>query len=794
MRYWGAIAALGFSTLSGHAMATGPRAAALDAYLNHACEAGQLNGNVLIADHGEVILRKAYGYADASRNVPLSISHRFDIGSIGKEFDATGIMMLAEDGRLSLSDPVSRFIPDLPPWSRAVTLNDLLHYTSGLPGIDKNTVNNDADALRNLRALKQLDFPPGTQYAYNNNNTFLRRRIIENVSGMNYSAFLKTRVFPKAGITDAVIDPVDGIPRIARGFTADFKEDPLKVRLSGWPAVTVDDLFRWSNCVTRFCLITPDSTRRILTTGNPRWQTGFGHGEMDGDHLIRHVHDGSNYNFEALLMADPIKGRTLILLTSQNRNDVYAMADAINAILDNQPAGVSVAKAGATSTPDTRADLMASGSLRTNLHTGVVKGDICMTHRPEALSGAFVLNTGLNVAKVTDGQGNAVSFDGSYGPDIDGEARIYTVTHAPPMLCVQYVGALPIYPAHDAPGDFKGIMAFNGDSFRFSEQSAWLPLPYDPKARVRAGDMAYHLDVTCDDCRFIYANGDAPLEGTEATFHSDIARPPMIFGGTGPITKTANVTILNESVDATSSEAMSGLVGKVQSYYQDYMGKAMMDRPVFLRMITIDQVRRDRTGSGWGFATWPTIAFSGSVGKIGTTLLAGGDKADQEISYLAHELGHYYFGTLVRPQGPYAWFLLESNAEFLSMKALRAIRGKAAADKRVAHWAEQAAKQKEAFIPLDKVTQSGDISESYRYSYGPFLLLSLEQQVGEKKMRAFMRALLTAPVITSWEDLHRVALGAGIRPDDWNHWQKTCVATGKPICGQPAATLTPRGV
>jgi len=109
------------------------------------------------------------------------------------------------------------------------------------------------------------------------------------------------------------------------------------VDMTGWPALTVDDLLRWSNCITDFCLITPHSTRQIISTQDPKWGTGLGHGDMAGDHLVRHVHDGNNHNSEALLLVAPDKGRTIILMTSQNRNDVYAMADAINAILDNEP-------------------------------------------------------------------------------------------------------------------------------------------------------------------------------------------------------------------------------------------------------------------------------------------------------------------------------------------------------------------------------------------------------------------------------------------------------------------------
>ncbi len=309
----------------------------LNTYFEQAYKAGKMNGNVLVADHGKVIFRGAFGYADGSRKVPLTLSDRFDIGSISKEFDAVGIMILAQEGKLKLSDPVSKFVPGLPSWSDTVTVDQLMHYTSGLPDVDWNTVTTDEDALRNLRALKTLDFPAGTRYAYGNNNTVLRKKIIEKASGMPFPQFLEKYVFPKAGIRDAVIDPTDTTPRVARSFDANFKPDPMKLYLSGWTQLTVDDFFRWSNCINTFCLISPASTRQMVTTQNPKWQTGLGHGDMVGDQLVHHRHDGNNHNFEALLLSDDTKGRTIILITNKNIEDVYAMADAMNAILDGKP-------------------------------------------------------------------------------------------------------------------------------------------------------------------------------------------------------------------------------------------------------------------------------------------------------------------------------------------------------------------------------------------------------------------------------------------------------------------------
>lgn len=426
--------------------------------------------------------------------------------------------------------------------------------------------------------------------------------------------------------------------------------------------------------------------------------------------------------------------------------------------------------------------LKATGSVQVDIATGRVEARVCLTNRPFAQAGAFALNAGLNVARVTDGDGKPLSFDGWYEPGINGEARIYTVADAPPTLCVEYVGAFPVYPAHDAPGDFKGVMAFNGDSARFAEQSAWLPIPFDKMSRARLGETAYDLDVACRACRFLYVNGSRVLVGQRNRFSSAVARPALLFAGTGPITRTPHVTIVNETVSPADAGALSDMVGKLAAYYRDYMGSPVADRPTFLRMVTIDQAERDRVGSEWGFATWPTIAMSGSVGKVGATLLPGQERRDRQIAYLAHEMAHYYFGPLNVAPTPFFAFMTESTAEFLAIKALGHIDGEAAVRTRVAQLAQKLRGSGETFVALDKVSGPSDIGGLYRYNYGPLLLLALERQIGEARMRQFMRKLASAGPIRSWADLQGVASRSGIDDVAWERWRRTCVNGAKLTC------------
>ncbi|MBH1431253.1 hypothetical protein I5U42_08070 [Stenotrophomonas maltophilia] len=440
------------------------------------------------------------------------------------------------------------------------------------------------------------------------------------------------------------------------------------------------------------------------------------------------------------------------------------------------PAAAFAAQPQPPSTP------LTTGSVRLDIASGRVEGDVCVSNRPAGSLNTFVLNAGLNVARVTDGDGARLDFQGWYAPGVDGEARVYTVAKPSATLCVQYVGAFPVYARHDAPTDFKGLMAFNGDSTRFTEQSAWLPQAFDPKARVRSSESRYDLQVDCNGCRFLYLNGSPAIEGAQGRFRSEKARPILLFGGSGPITRTAQVTILNETLPTAKVDALSSTVQKVADVHSRYMGVPLADRPTFLRMVTLNQIERDREGSEWGFATWPTIAMSGSIGNVADSLLAGGEKADRRVQYIAHEMGHYYFGTLNRPQGPYLWVLLESSAEFLSIKALREITGDDVADRYIARLQSAIDKTDKPLPAFDAIDGNSDLGELYRYGYGPLLLLSLEKQVGEAKMQAFMRGLLAAPSPKNWAELQGIALKAGIDAKDWEHWRASCVAGGRPSC------------
>lgn len=305
--------------------------------MTRAHELGLFKGNILVADDGKVLYETAMGFTGASEKTPLTTQYRFHIGSIAKEFDAVALMMLKDQGKLSLDDKVSKYLPQLPAWANTITIKNLLQYTSGIPDVKWKTVKTDADDMADLMQLKKLDFEPGSSYAYNNNNVFLRRRIIEKITGITFNQFVEQKILASSGMNNSVVDPGDDVPLMARAYNKNHQQDPLTVPISGWTAVTLDDFYKWAQAIADFKLISPQSTKDILIPVAPGKQAGLGGGSMDGDKLVSHIHDGTAYNYQALLVSDAPKGRTVILLTNSKNVSLYQFNTAIQAILDGQP-------------------------------------------------------------------------------------------------------------------------------------------------------------------------------------------------------------------------------------------------------------------------------------------------------------------------------------------------------------------------------------------------------------------------------------------------------------------------
>jgi CubicO group peptidase (beta-lactamase class C family) len=308
-----------------------PISPGIQSILQSAHDKGEFNGVALVAARGKIIHAAAYGAVGAAPEELLSVSHRFNIGSIAKEFSAVAIMQLRERKLLALDDPITRFLPDLPEWATKVTVRNLLDYTSGVPDMSWRTIKSDADAYADIRGFPALQFEPGAQYAYTYNNVMLRQFIVEKITGMSFNDYVRQRVFRPCGMKRALLNAAPAAPKLARAFNGERKEDSTDMPVTGVAYMTADDVLKWTECLHGARIIKRESIRLLGQSFEPR-NGGLGDTVWEGEHLVAHSHEGQSRNFEALMRGDLKTGKTIILLSNSKRQNLHEIADAIGAL------------------------------------------------------------------------------------------------------------------------------------------------------------------------------------------------------------------------------------------------------------------------------------------------------------------------------------------------------------------------------------------------------------------------------------------------------------------------------
>ena len=211
------------------ATATADQAARSLKVLDRAIKKSKPGCSAAVGIAGKVVWSGARGMADLDSGTEITTDTAFDIASVSKQFTATAALLLAEAGKLSPNDPLADYVPGLPAWSRTVTISQLVHQTSGIPdyvgllydaGYEDGDRTTNADALKAVAEVQDLEFEPGTQWDYSNSNYLLLGRIVEAVSGASLPDFLRAEIFNPLGL-DMVLDPARPVPTLAVSYTKD---------------------------------------------------------------------------------------------------------------------------------------------------------------------------------------------------------------------------------------------------------------------------------------------------------------------------------------------------------------------------------------------------------------------------------------------------------------------------------------------------------------------------------------------------------------------------------------------
>lgn len=216
---------------------------------------------VAVSQNGKLVANRAYGSADLEHDVPLSTSSIFDVGSVRKQFIAAAVLLLVEDGRLSLSDDIRKYFPELPDYGHKVTVDHLLTHTSGIRDWTALSplAGGNVDLLPLILRQRGLNFAPGEEWAYSNSNYVLLTELITRTSGMPFADFARKRLFEPLGMKstlyleemfDVVKNRAQAYGKDGNNWKLDMVNGNERGRGSGAILSTASDLVIWNDALT----------------------------------------------------------------------------------------------------------------------------------------------------------------------------------------------------------------------------------------------------------------------------------------------------------------------------------------------------------------------------------------------------------------------------------------------------------------------------------------------------------------------------------------------------------------
>jgi len=305
--------------------------------------------SVGVMQNGKVILAKGYGVRDASSRDPVTPRTMFAIGSVTKQFTCSALMLLVEQRRLALTDPVSMYLPTLTR-AKEITLLDLGGHLSGyrdyypLDFVDREMQKPaTADQIITQYATRPLDFAPRSRYSYSNTGFLILGRIIEKVSGESFGAFIDKRIFAPLKLTRTVYEPATTptTADMAQGYTSFGLAEIIRAEpeARGWTGSagaiwsTPTDLMTWDLSLLDHTIITPASyavltTPQRLTDGR---SSGYGCGESVNDRGLALVisHGGATSGFVAQNTVIPATRSAVVLLSNSDLSPIGELNQAL---------------------------------------------------------------------------------------------------------------------------------------------------------------------------------------------------------------------------------------------------------------------------------------------------------------------------------------------------------------------------------------------------------------------------------------------------------------------------------
>ncbi len=325
---------------------------------------------VIAVKDGQVVFRKGYGMANLELGVAIEPDMIFRIGSITKQFTAVSILMLMEQGKLSLSDEITKFLPDYPTQGYKITIEHLLTHTSGIKSYTglpewRPLMRKDLK-MTELIALfkdKPMEFAPGAGWNYNNSAYVLLGAIIEKITGQSYGDFVEKNIFAPLGMKQSFYDNTARvIPRRAAGYSRGqggfVNAEYLSMshpHAAGSLMSTVDDLAKWDAALYTEKLVKQDSLKKawtpfVLNDGKAtKYGYGWGVTTLEGERMLTHSGGINGFTCDGVRLPD---SKVYVVILTNRDSGVGPLTPKIAAMVAGKPLRDPVATKFAPATLD----------------------------------------------------------------------------------------------------------------------------------------------------------------------------------------------------------------------------------------------------------------------------------------------------------------------------------------------------------------------------------------------------------------------------------------------------------
>jgi CubicO group peptidase (beta-lactamase class C family) len=293
---------------------------------------------VAVSQNGKIVVNKTYGLADLERDVPITPNTIFDAGSVRKQFVAAAILLLVEEGKLSLADDVRKYSAQLPDYGHKITVDHLLTHTSGIRDWQPllNLAGGDPDAMTMILRQRELNFAPGEEWSYSNSGYVLLTEIVARTSKMSFSEFARRRLFDPLGMKATTY--VDDLRFVIKNRALAYEKEGDRWRMDmlidkdrGGGALfsTASDLVIWNDALTsaRLGKFVSEKLQEPATLNNGRklsYARGLGFTTNYAGRLV--WHSGGAAGYRSILIRFPEQGLSIAVLcnageASDNRDE-----------------------------------------------------------------------------------------------------------------------------------------------------------------------------------------------------------------------------------------------------------------------------------------------------------------------------------------------------------------------------------------------------------------------------------------------------------------------------------------